>query len=188
MEEEHLAPEVDFTSLRRDIDRLIDHSAHEDREERKLPTAGGNIKEVLLRTPVMIGVARLTDQLNTTRVRYVRGGFLNDQSVPPLSPFLRNAMAIRMPVEDIDTYYEEHLRPWLPLRSDEQLIEELHRHLQGKLVPDDITHKRTLRFVDIVASPLFQTFDWETQEKIKYKLEELKEHRTYHAGLQEPDL
>ena len=45
-----------------------------------------------------------------------------------------------------------------------------------------------MRFVDIVASPLFKNFDYETQQKILYKLEELKQHRTYHQGVQEPDL
>jgi hypothetical protein len=37
-----------------------------------------------------------------------------------------------MPVEGIDQYFDENLKAWLPLRSDEDLVEGLLHHLNER--------------------------------------------------------
>lgn len=81
-------------------------------------------------------------------------------------------MVIDIPLSDIDTYFKEFL-PWLPLNSDEVLIEFLHRLLLNTKGDSEVQTK-SLKSIDVVTTPLFQQMDRETRERIMERLEALK--------------
>jgi hypothetical protein len=41
-------------------------------------------------------------------------------------------MVIHIPVEGVDEYFDKNLKAWLPLRSDEELVEGLLYHLNER--------------------------------------------------------
>jgi hypothetical protein len=69
-----------------------------------------------------------------------------------------------MPVEGIDEYFDENLKAWLPLRSDEELVEGLLYHLNERATFEEgkQTKRRKVRFEDLMGSNLFHSLDERT--------------------------
>jgi len=145
-----------------DLQALIEQDIEDGQINAQL--RAGPEKEVVLRTPVMIGIKGLTPELNHTKLKYRKDHLLNDRSVPPLPPTLKNTMVIRMPVEGIDEYFDENLKAWLPLRSDEELVEGLLYHLNERATFEEgkQTKRRKVRFEDLMGSKLFHSLDERT--------------------------
>jgi hypothetical protein len=70
-------------------------------------------------------------------------------------------MVIRMPVEGIDEYFDENLKAWLPLRSDEDLVEGLLYHLneRASFEEEKKSKKRKVSFQELVGTSLFKSLD-----------------------------
>ena len=172
--------------VQHEVDDLISQAG---RNELDVPTvAMGPLKQVIFRTQVMLGKHGLSTEVANNKVKYRKGDCLHPEDYPALPPGLKNTMAIRMPVLGIDSYYREHLQPWLPLRSDEELVEGLHRYLSHNEHLVEAPAKQSVRMVDLAATPLFATFGIRTQRRLLEKLDALNCRRTYHHGRQVPDL
>jgi len=109
-------------------------------------------KEVLLRTPVMIGTDQVPPVMNTEPVRYRKNQVLGPRTLTQAG--ISTAMAIRMPHVGIIEYVQEHLQ-WLPLHSDEELVDRLEDRLLEREDLRVLKPTRSLRVVDLVAGPLF---------------------------------
>ena len=64
--------------------RPSDHLDELDGDEQSVADAPGNstMKEVVFRTPVLIGVVGLQPFYESQKVRYTKGSLLNDQTTP----------------------------------------------------------------------------------------------------------
>jgi len=87
----------------------------------------------------------------------------------------------------ITEYVSEHLY-WLPLRSDEDLVEHLEDHLLTRAHAEQLKATRSLRVMDLVNGPLFSRFDARTKERLLTRLEESRHQRRYRGGKQEAEL
>ena len=82
-------------------------------------------------------------------------------------------MVIDMPTEDIESWMVERLH-WLQLSSDEELVERLHLLLHRTQQRGLASDEHQLRNLDLASTPLFKTFDHETQSLIRSKLQQLQ--------------
>ena len=131
------------------------------------------MKEVWFRTPVLLGSTNLLATYESERVRYKRDTTLHENLVPPLCERLPNGMVIDLPNENIADYVERRLA-WLPLKSDNELVEILHRLLLSQR-SERLTHDEyQLQSLDLLSTPLFKTFNSQTQSQIVNKLQQLK--------------
>ena len=82
-------------------------------------------------------------------------------------------MVIDMPTEDIESWVVERLH-WLQLSSDEELVDRLHHLLHRTQQRGLASDEHQLRNLDLASTPLFKTFDPETQSVIRSKLQQLQ--------------
>ena len=61
-------------------------------------------KEVIFRTPVIIGSTDLPSQYAAEKVRYRRGDLLHEETLPEVCRHLPNGMVIDIPVTNIEEY------------------------------------------------------------------------------------
>ena len=83
------------------------------------------LKEVIFRTPVIIGSTDLQQHYAAEKVRYRKGDLLHDVTVPEVCQHLPYGMVIDIPVTSIEEYMHQFLS-WLPIKSDEELLLLLH--------------------------------------------------------------
>ena len=143
------------------------------------------MKEVILRTPVIIGTEQFPLTMTSTVTKYRKGALLNER--PPNNDQGPRTMAIRMPQQHITEYVRDHLQ-WLPLLADEDLVDRLEDLLLVRAEDKALKQTHTLKIIDLIGGPLFKTFSSITQERIIDKLEQLRKKRCYRGGRQEADL
>lgn len=84
-------------------------------------------------------------------------------------------MAIRIPVERSDEYIAANIAIWLPLADDDRLVAGLHEHLEGQL--REKPRRGSIRFPDILGTPLYLALDEATQKRIRDKVAEIEKDR-----------
>ena len=76
------------------------------------------MKEVVFRTPIMLGTDIPEGYSECQKVVYKKDSLLHDQDVPQICQSLENGIVIDLPTTNITDYIERFLT-WLPLSSDE---------------------------------------------------------------------
>ena len=78
----------------------------------------------MLKTPVLLCGEDHISNHQSKKVKYKKGELLHDMFIPPVCSVLPNTIVIDLPVTDIEAYISKFLA-WLPLKSDEVLIDYL---------------------------------------------------------------
>ena len=182
---------------RREIDALIqqdaDHNPQPPLANDQQPAAPVGVsaperqREVILRTPVIYGTSFFPGVTSSVVTKYLKGEHLTSRPPPAPIPPGAHTMAIRMPQEGVADYVRDHLA-WLPLRSDEQLVEGLEDLLLEREASKVVKPSRSLRIAELVDGPLFQSLSESVQHRVLDKLEELQHGRRYQGAAQEADL
>ena len=115
------------------------------------------MKEVIFRTPVLIGVDFEVDTTRVQKVRYQKDSFLHENAVPQACQSLPNGIVIDLLTENINEYIEQFLG-WLHVSSDAQLVDHMHQFIISTKPPKPI-EGQSLRELDLTETPLFQSFD-----------------------------
>ena len=85
-----------------------------------------SMKEVVFRTPVLLGIDIPEGFSECEQVNYQKDTLLHELQVPQVCDRLENGIVIDLPTTNIPDYINRFLA-WLPLSSDEQLVDHLHR-------------------------------------------------------------
>lgn len=132
------------------------------------------LKEVVFRTPVILGSHGIPVAFEGQLVKYRKGALLHEDTVPAQCDSLPRGMVIDLPLTDIAAYYHK-LLAWLPLQSDEELVQQLHLTYSGYQDTRPL-EEVPLKELDLLAMPLFTTLDQESQQRIISGLVDLQ-HR-----------
>ena len=122
------------------------------------------MKEVVFRTPVMLGTDIPEGYSECQKVKYKKDSLLHDQGVPQICRGLENGIVIDLPTTNISDYITRFLA-WLPLSSDEQLVDHLHKIIMSSR-PEQRIEEQSLKSINLLQTPLFQTLDSSTQSAI----------------------
>ena len=122
------------------------------------------MKEVVFRTPIMLGTDIPEGYSECQKVVYKKDSLLHDQDVPQICQSLENGIVIDLPTTNISDYITRFLA-WLPLSSDEQLVDHLHRIIMSSK-PEQRIEDQSLKSMNLLQTPLFQTLDSSTQSAI----------------------
>ena len=126
------------------------------------------MNEVVFRTPVMLGSTGLATEYLSLKVRYRKGDLLHDDRMPPSCQALPLGMVIDLPTTNVAAYVQQFLG-WLPLRSDDELVVQLHR-----LINEDKTsaplEQLPLKDIDLLTTPWFMQQDVAMQHLISHSV------------------
>ena len=93
-------------------------------------------KEVIFRTPVLLGNQDIQEVYESKKVKYLRDAVLHDGQVPVICNELPTGIIIDLPTEKLEEYAAQYLQ-WLHLDSDELLVDGLHKYILSTRTPNN---------------------------------------------------
>ena len=84
----------------------------------------------MFKTPVLLCGDDLISNFESKKVKYKKGELLHEMFIPPECSVLPNTIVIDLPITNIEAYITQFLA-WLPLKSDEVLIDHLQELIRS---------------------------------------------------------